>query len=192
MHTRYGIVALALLGGMVAACSQRSPATASSPAEPAVAAATRATPCDLLTDAEVRSVFPSAGSGKRNTQSLQYGLDRCAWKAPDGQIGIEVSKVEAKDFEGELRAELQGAVDPRVQGALARIRFQPVSGIGDHAIAVLENGDTKRGIYTDISLLAIQRDHRMAVLMIHHANADAPLPTLDTLKTLGGALASRL
>jgi len=192
MNTPHKLIALVLPVCLVAACSQRSPATASAPAASGVADAAAGTPCDLLTDAEVRSVFPQAGSGKRNTESLQYGLDRCAWKAADGQIGIEVSKVEAAAFEGELRAELQGTVDPLVQGALEQIRFQPISGIGDHAIAVLEKAGAKRGVYADISLLAIQRGHRMAVLMIHNANADAPLPTLDTLKNLGTALAARL
>ncbi|MFI4953618.1 MAG: hypothetical protein ACHP7M_10810 [Burkholderiales bacterium] len=89
-----------------------------------------------------------------------------------------------------MRGELQCAVDPRVQGAIDQI--QPVPDIGDHAIAVLEKADANRGIYTHIGFLAVQRGHRMAVLMIHDANSDAPLPTLETLKGLGGLLALRL
>lgn len=148
--------------------------------------------CNLLTDAEVRAVYPDASAGKRNTESLQYGLDRCAWETSTAQVGVEVSKVEANAFEGELRAELQGAVDPRIQGALDRIKFHPVDGIGDHAIAVLEKGDANRGTYTDIALLAIQRNHRMAVLMVHERSSDAPLPSLDSLRALGSRLAPRL
>ena len=146
--------------------------------------------CDLLTDAEVRQVFPPAASGKRNTESLQYGLDRCAWKTPTGQIGIEVSKVEAAAFENDLRGELQGAVDPRVNGALERIQFHKVAGIGDHAVAVLEKQDTQRGIYADITLLAIQHGHRMAVLMLNEGSPSAA--SLDRLKDLGYKLAPRL
>lgn len=206
MKTLLRSVAMALLAGCLSACSQHAAVDATAPAQTSVSSAPKAAtsashasstepvdnPCDLLTDAEIRGVFPKAQSGKRNTESLQYGLDRCAWETPTGQIGVEVSKVEAAAFENELRAELQGAVDPRVQGALDQIRFRPVPDIGDHAIAVLEKGDVKRGIYTDIALLAIQRNHRMAVLMIHDANRDAPLPTLDTLKGLGHPLATRL
>jgi uncharacterized protein (UPF0248 family) len=202
MHALRNIIVMTVLVGCVAGCSQETSSTnasapnvtsASSQSMTATVSTGPAdTACALLTDAEVRGVFPKAQSGKRNTESLQYGLDRCAWETPTGQIGVEVSKVEAAAFENELRAELQGAVDPRVQGAIDQIRFQPVSDIGDHAIAVLEKGDAKRGIYTDISLLAIQRNHRMAVLMIHDAHRDAPLPTLETLKGLGRPLASRL
>jgi hypothetical protein len=197
-------LALAILAGSLAACSRTNrdahPAAAAStpsatPATDAPAVASTGpvdNPCALLTDAEMRGVFPKAESGKRNTESLQYGLDRCAWATPSGRIGVEVSKVEAAAFEEELRGELQDAVDPRVRGALDRIRFQPVPDIGDHAIAVLEKADAERGIYADIALLAVQRGHRMAVLMIHDANPDAPLPTLDTLRGLGRPLATRL
>lgn len=200
------VIAIAVFAGCLPACSQTdqdahpTSSAAASPSRPAAnmpeTAATSTgpvdSPCALLTDAEIRGVFPEAQSGKRNTESLQYGLDRCAWETPTGQIGIEVSKVEAAAFENELRAELQGAVDPRVQGAVDRIRLQSIPDIGDHAIAVLEKADAKRGVYADIGLLAIQRGHRMAVLMIHDANRDAPLPTLDALKGLGRPLASRL
>jgi len=202
MHALRNIIAMAVLVGCASGCSLESPganasapnATSASSQSTTAAASTGPadSACALLTDAEIRGVFPKAQSGKRNTESLQYGLDRCAWKTPTGQIGVEVSNVEAAAFENELRAELQGAVDPRIQGAIDRIRFQPVADIGDHAIAVLEKGDAQHGTYTDISLLAIQRGHRMAVLMIHNANRDAPLPTLDTLKNLGRPLASRL
>ena len=191
-----------LLAGGVAACSQsneNAPAMGSVPIaqEAATQAATTALPtapvdnaCDLLTDAEIRQVFPTAAPGKRNTESLQYGLDRCAWKTPTGQIGIEVSKVEAGAFENDLRGELQGAVDPRVNGALEGIQFHKVEGIGDHAIAVLEKGDAQRGIYADITLLAIQRGHRMAVLMLNEGSPSAA--SLDNLKNLGHKLAPRL
>lgn len=146
--------------------------------------------CALLTDAEIRHVFPDAASGKRNTESLQYGLDRCAWKTATGQIGVEASNVEAGAFENDLRGELQGAVDPRVNRALDRIQFHQVDGIGDHAVAVLEKADPQRGIYADITLLAIQRGHRMAVLML---NEGAPSSSsLDNLKDLGRKLAPRL
>jgi hypothetical protein len=195
------ILAIALSVGGLCACSRTNQdahpaasASASAPATDAPASAVATGPvdnaCGLLTDSEVRAVFPQAASGKRNTESLQYGLDRCAWKTPTGQIGIEVSKVEAVAFEGELRAELQGAVDPRIQGALDHLRFESVAGIGDHAIAVLEKADAQRGILTDIDLLAIQRGHRMAVLMIHDAHA--PVPVLEAMKTLAAALAVRL
>ncbi|HET7161828.1 MAG TPA: hypothetical protein VFI32_04075 [Rhodanobacteraceae bacterium] len=200
--TRCAFVAI-LFAGCLSACSKSggdTPAAASAPVsvavQPSVAASAPTGPvdnaCNLLTDAEVRAVYPNATAGKRNTESLQYGLDRCAWNTPAGQIGVEVSKVEAAAFPKELRAELQGAVDPRVQGALDGIKFHAVDGIGDHAIAVLEKGDAKRGIYTDIALLAIQRGHRMAVLMVHERASDAPLPSLDTLQNLGRRLALRL
>lgn len=207
MHTFHKHFALALLIGCAAACSQQSPvvnadapgtlprSTASGSANPAPGAASKEaadSPCRLLTDAEVRSVLPEAGSGRRNTESLQYGLDRCAWDARTGQIGIEVSKVEAAAFENELRAELQGFVDPRIQGALGRIAFVSVPGIGDHAIAVREKEDAQRGILTDVALIAVQRGHRMAVLMVHYSNRDAGLPTLDSLKDLARPLAARL
>ena len=156
MHVLRNILVITLLAGCASACSdgadnhdtaQASVATPSSstPSQAAPSAASMGpvdNACDLLTDAEVRQVFPKAASGKRNTESLEYGLDRCAWETPTGQIGVEMSRVAAADFEQELRAELQGAVDPRVNGALDRIRFRAVEGIGDHAIAVMEKADS--------------------------------------------------
>lgn len=207
MHTLHKYLALAMLIACSAACSQQSPGVnpdaagrSPGPASPAPASAiagaasgeTADSPCRLLTDAEVRSVLPGAASGTRNTESLQYGLDRCAWEARTGRMGLEVSKVEPAAFENELRAELQGAVDPRIQGALGRIAFVTVPGIGDQAIAVREKGDAQRGILTDVALIAVQRGHRMAVLMIHQSSRDAGLPTLDTLKDLARPLATRL
>lgn len=197
MHALRTVLVMALVTG----CSKESPsANASAGPTPAsnhsVAATAPTGPidktCALLTDTEVRGVFPQAASGRRNTDSLPYGIDRCAWEAPTGQIGLEVSRGEAAAFEEELRGQLQGFVDPRIQGAVDRIRFQSVPELGDHAIAVLEKADAKRGIYIDIELLAIQRGHRIAVLTIHDANRDAPLLTLETLETLGRPLAARL
>jgi hypothetical protein len=203
--TRNALTAI-LLAVCLSACSrsgQDSAATAAAPVSPAMPATAQSTSssismdpvdnaCALLTDGEVRNVFPDAAAGKRNTESLQYGLDRCAWETPTGQIGVEVSKVEAASFEKELRAELQGAVDPRIQHAVDRISFHHVDGIGDHAIAVLEKADAQRGIYADIALLAIQRRHRMAVLMVHRPSVNAPSPTLESLQGLGRRLAVRL
>ena len=192
------VFAAAMLAACASACSRPGQDAAANAAATAAPTASNApvapadNACDLLTDAEVRQVFPKAASGKRNTESLQYGLDRCAWKTPTGQIGVEVSREEANTFAKDLRAELQGAVDPRVQGALDRLRFQPVDGIGDHAIAVLEKGDAKLGIYADVALLAIQRNHRMAVLMVHGGSLDVPAKTLDNLQRLGRPLAARL
>lgn len=207
MHTPYKYLALALVIACATACSQQgsvSGADASrqsagdtkpAPATPDAAASgndSGDSPCHLLTDAEVRSVLPQAASGKRNTESLQYGLDRCAWETRTGRIGIEVSKVEASAFESELRSELQGFVDPRIQGALDKIVFQSVPGIGDHTIAVREKADAQRGILTDIALIAVQRGHRMAVLTVQDSSRNAALPTLDSLKDLARPMAARL
>jgi len=206
MHATSALIVMTLLATCACGCSRGGDTDAAAPASAVMPASSAQTgkvtsvaptgpvdnACDLLTDAEVRQAFPKAESGKRNTASLQYGLDRCAWETPTGQIGVEVSKVEAAAFAQELRAELQGAVDPRVQGALDRIQFHPIEGIGDHAIAVLEKGDAKRGIYADITLLAIQRGHRMAVLMLREDSSDAPQPTLESLQGLGRQLAPRL
>lgn len=205
MHILRNIITIILLIACLAACSHDADSEATAQAgavvqpsiaaseSPAHAASTAPTDnaCDLITDAEIRRVFPSAESGKRNTESLEYGLDRCAWKVSNGQIGVEVSKVEAVDFESDLRGELQAAVDPRVDGALQRIQFHAVEGIGDHAIAVLEKADAHNGLYTDIALLAIQRGQRMAVLTVPGTLSEAPT-TLDSLKELGGKLAPRL
>jgi hypothetical protein len=202
---RHALTAVVLVV-CLSACSRSGndgAAIAAAPAPPAMSTAVPSTSsdvamdpvdnaCALLADAEVRNVFPDAAAGKRNTESLQYGLDRCAWKTPTGQIGVEVSHVEAAAFEKELRAELQGAVDPRMQHAADQIVFHRVDGIGDHAIAVLEEANAQRGIYADIALLAIQRRHRMAVLMVHPASAGAPSPALESLQELGRRLAMRL
>ncbi|MEO7063121.1 MAG: hypothetical protein ABI082_05010 [Dokdonella sp.] len=204
MHVLRNIIAMTLLAGWVSGCSSSADgnatvrAGAGAPISPKPSAVTARVPstapvenaCDLLTDAEVRQVSPNAAPGKRNTESLQYGLDRCAWKTPTGQIGVEASKVEAGAFENDLRGELQGAVDPRVNGALDRIQFHKVEGIGDHAVAVLEKADPQRGIYADITLLAIQRGHRMAVLMLNEGVPSSS--SLDNLKELGRKLAPRL
>jgi hypothetical protein len=201
------ITVMGLLIGAVSACSRQNPAVDESvPAKASTSAASVSSAsasvaastvpadnaCNLLTDAEVRGVFPQATAGKRNIDSLQYGLDRCAWQEPTGQIGVEVSKIEASAFENELRGDLTGFVDPRINGAIDNIHFQNIPGIGDKAIAVLEKADAKRGIYTDIALLAIQRGHRMAVLMARDVSPDAPLPTRESLVELGRKLASRL
>ena len=203
MHALRNIITVILLVACLAGCSHDGNATgrtgAAAPTSSAPKEAVISTKpmgpvdnaCGLLTDAEIRQVFPSAGSGKRNTQSLEYGLDRCAWKISSGQVGVEVSKVAPVEFESDLRGELQAAVDPRVQGALDRIRFHAVEGIGDHAIAVLEKVDAHNGLYTDIALLAIQRGQRMVVLTVPGSLSEAP-STLASLNELGSMLAPRL
>lgn len=202
MHTLHGFTLTILLVACTSGCSQHAPgadATASAQASAAVASAPAAAsvgpsdnPCALLTDAEVRAVFPKAEAGKRNTDGLQYGLDRCAWETPTGQVGVEVSRIEAGALESELRGQLTGAVDPQIQGAAEQIRLQTIAGIGDNAIAVLEQADAQRGILTDIALIAIQRGRRMAVLVAHDASTRAPPPSLDSLEDLGRKLAQRL
>ena len=203
MRGVHNIIAIILLAGSLSGCSSgadgnataKSGAGASNPTTPNAASVPSTAPvdnaCDLLTDAEMRQVFPGAESGKRNTASLEYGLDRCAWKTSTGLIGVEVSKVEAAGFEKELRAELQGAVDPRVAGALDRIAFHAIDGIADHAILIVENADAHNGIYADIALLAIQRGHRMAVLTEPGGTSD-PSAIRDRLEALGRKLAPRL
>ncbi len=208
MHTMGFSLSIVALAGLLSACSAHSPdaaviapsGVAMSPSSaPSRAKSSTAPPvsaenaCALLSDDDIRSFFPKAASGKRNTGSLEYGFDRCAWETPTGQIGVEVvTKVEADAFENELRGELTGVVDPTIEGAADQIVFQPIVGIGDHAIAILEKAEKQRGLLSDVALIAIQRGHRMAVLMVHEASSDAPLPTLDSLESLGRKLAARL
>lgn len=207
MNTTGFSMSMVALAGLLSACSAHSPdAAVTAPSDAALSPSSAPSKvksstaptvsaenaCSLLSDDDIHSLFPKAASGKRNTTSLEYGIDRCAWETPTGQIGVEVTKVEPDAFENELRGELTGVVDPTIEGAADRIAFQSIAGIGDHAIAILEKANAQRGVLSDVALLAIQRGHRMAVLMVHEASSDAPLPTLDALEALGRKLAPRL
>ena len=109
----FSIAALALCAG---GCSQSSPpsntSTAAAGAAPLASAAAAPidanSPCRLLTDSEVRAVFPDAKSGVPERTREEYGIRACVWDTPAGQFAVQVWASKGGSVDNEIRG-LAGA-----------------------------------------------------------------------------------
>lgn len=202
---------LALTCLALAACTASSPDASSSPAQDAqalhdatvaagaaqdpVASANPADPdsvCRLLTDAQVRAVFPSAHSGARERTREQYGIGACVWSGDFGRALLQTWQAKGRTADAEARGMVFGFIDPMSSSAADNIRYETIAGVGEQAVAVVEKQDAKRGIVTDIAMLMVRKNDQIIMLMcddlVHRDRAQA----LAALKSLGGAAADRL
>lgn len=190
-------VATALVALALAACGkpEGDPGTIANPptvaAAPVLAVAADG-PCRLLTDAEVRAVFPDAKTGKRNRSREEYGISACQWSGAHGDFVAEVWKAKGSSADNEIRGLMGGFVDPRMAAAEKNVRYESVSGVGDQACAVVEIEDEQRGVLSNVALLVARRGDQILALSspeLPHRERGA---ALRALRELGRVAARRL
>jgi len=162
---------------------------ASSAASPTVAEGPTDHPCKLLTDTEVRRVFPGAQGGTIRKES---GVPTCSWKSSGGTFVIVLSSKELQPIEKEMKGWSLAFLDPLMPGAARAVRYETLSDVGDRAMAVVERADVPRGILTDLAALITQRQNRQALLFSTELATRERAAALRALADLGRAVAKRL
>ena len=149
-------------------------------------------PCKLLTDAEVRKVFPKASTAKPERTREKYGIAACLWEHPAGRFAVQLMHADPKSTVEEARGLAIGFVDPLKPGAARNLRFEKIADVGEEAVAVVEQQDEKKGILADAAYLITQRgDRQIMILAMDLARADRAV-ALRTLADFGRAAAGRL
>ncbi len=204
-----GNILACLLVTVLAGCSKSSPGAAPTDAalpattaqpniaangagDPAVAPMAPNSPCRLLTDAEVRAVFPGVKAGQPERSREEYGIKACQWSADGGRFVAEVWKAKGSTADNEIHGLVEGFIDPVNQSAANNVRYEPVAGVGDQAFAVIETQDAKRGILTDIAMVVARKGDRILVLLSDDLAHRDRATALHALSDLGGAAAKRL
>ncbi len=149
-------------------------------------------PCKVLTDADVRKVFPDAKSGQRERRNEQYGMTACQWDYPGGRFGVQISIEKPGTVRDEIRGISIGIVDPLKPGAGSNVRYETIKGVGDEAMAFVEPADAKRGILSDSACLITQRGDQQVMLMSDSLAKRDRAEALKKLEELGRAAVGRL
>ena len=192
-------LALAMLLALpvLAACSGSEPATSepatSESATTAVATAASGQPadglCRLLTLDEVAATFPGAEAGKV-TEVPMEGVTACTWGIPAGRFVLE-SWPAAAPLSDEIHDLASGSLDPFKQTD-GLVRYETVAGVGDEALAVIEQQDETHGILSDMAILVAWRGDKILVILSDDLPRRDRKQALAALQALGSRAASRL
>lgn len=156
------------------------------------ASAANTDPCTLLTDREVRKVFANAKAGQLDRSKEKYGIVTCVWDHPGGTFFVQQSSHELGSWANESRGMIDGFIDPLRREARKAVRFEPLAGVGDRAMAVVERKDEARGILNDVAQLVVQVGPRQVRLFSSQLPQRERPDALAALQTLGRAAAGRL
>jgi hypothetical protein len=149
-------------------------------------------PCGLLTNAEVQRAFPGAKPGQLDRKLEAQGILRCVWNHTSGTVGIIEGTGELDPIEVEAGTWALGFVDPLNRGAEKHVRYERLAGVGDQAIAVVEQRDAAKGFLSDSAYLVVRRGNRQVTLMAMDLARRERVAALAVLKELGTAIAGRL
>jgi hypothetical protein len=175
-----------------AAPAATTTAVSTTAASPTVAAKTGDGLCRLLADAEVRRVFPEAKAGVPERTREQYGIRACVWDMPHGPFVLQQWEAHGGSADDEIRGLATGLLDPVNPKARNAIRFEPVAGIGEQAMAMVERKDDASGILTDAAILVSRSGgHFLELQSVDLARRDRAA-ALQALGNLGRAAVGRL
>lgn len=183
---------------IAAACSkQEAPTSTSQPAvaPTAVAQAGKgdiSNPCTLVSDAQVRKVFAQAKPGQLDRNLEKHGIVTCVWGHPGGTFYVQYSNHELASWADESRGMVDGAIDPMRPSAKQAVRFEPLSGVGDRAMAIVERKDEARGILNDVAQVVVQVGQRQVRLFSSQLSQRDRAEALKALEELARAAANRL
>ena len=149
-------------------------------------------PCKLLTDAEVREVFPDAKPGQRERTREEYGIVACLWNHPGGRFAVQVTHEKPGTVDNEIRGMAMGSVDPLNPAAREAVRYETIKSVGDQAMAIVEPADKQRGILDDVAYLVTQRGDQQIVLMSNALASRDRAAAVKALEELGKTAVSRL
>ena len=196
-----GLAALVIL----AACSPSAdPSAAKAGATPAVVpplttaaatAAPRVAPddaCRLLSDADIRAVFPGAGAGVRETTREKYGIRACVWETRAGRFALQRWTAKPGTVDNEIRGLAAGVLDPLKPAARSSVRYETLAGIGDQAMALVEAQNPSAGILADAAMLMTQRGDQLIELQSSELGRGDRAAALQSLSILGRAAVARL
>lgn len=193
-----GIVAMAMAAcdkpaaDIASSTTRTRPDPSATVADAGIPATDPDSPCRLLTDAEVRAVFPNAGPGERERTREQYGIAACVWSGDFGRFVAQTWEAKGNTAEQEARGLSNGFVDPLNPAAGNSVRYESVAGVGEQASAIVESQDTQRGILTDIAMLVARKDGQMLVLMSDDLTHRDRSEALAKLQSLARSAAARL
>lgn len=188
------LIALLCCGVLQACSRERSDeqAAASKPTKTA-GPPSIASPCSLLTDAEVREVVPSASSGKPDPSDAAAGIYSCVWNTATGRVWLQAYRSGPSTVDAEIHGLASGLVDPSTKQVGDQVRIQDVAKVGDRAMAFVEKIDPARGVLSSNAVLVTQRGQYTATLFAPElALGGDREAALRGLQTLGAHLASRL
>jgi hypothetical protein len=165
------------------------------PAEAAAAGAPPGDgPCALLTTAEVERAFPGTKPGRVDRTQEKYGVVSCRWDSPTGLFSIISSPDHAasESVRDEARGWTMAFLDPLRADAARNVRYEPLPGVGDEAIAIVEKEDAAKGFLQDGAILVVRRGTRQVSAMSSTLGRRDRAEALAVLAALGKAIASRL
>ena len=148
--------------------------------------------CTLLTAAEISAGFPGAKAGKADFSRNEYGITACEWDTATGTFILQNWKSEGDSALDEMEALMIGVIDPLKNSAMANIRFETMSGVGDQAVAVVEVKDEKKSILNDVAMLIAKRGDQVLVLAATNAARGDRAKVLAGLKSLAQKSLARL
>ncbi|MFS8136501.1 MAG: hypothetical protein ACMG50_00080 [Thermomonas sp.] len=191
---RNPILIALLCCGLLQACSREASEASDVASKAPVKAGppTIATPCSLLTDAEVREVAPLASSGRPDPSDLAAGIYACVWDTPTGRVWLQAYRTGPTTVDAEIHGFASGLVDPSKKQISDQVRIQDVPKVGDRAMAFAEKADPARGVLSSNAVLVTQRGDYMVTLFAPELALGDREAALRALQTLGGHLASRL
>jgi len=136
-------------------------------------------PCKLLTDADVRAVFPGASAGVRNRTVDEYGIVSCEWKHPGGRFAIQAF-TSSDSPESEARGFAAGFLDPTKNGLQDKLRVERIAA-GEGGVAIVERADAAAGVLTDAALAIVKRGK---LLLMLQSSALAQRPRAEAVKAM--------
>lgn len=140
--------------------------------------------CKLLTNVEVRQVFPGARDGVHETGAERYGVASCSWKLHEGHLGLNLID-DGDDLATEVRALVEAFVGPLRPDVARHVRLIKVAALGDAALGFAEPRNDAKGIPSPIALLMVQRGGKQITLFsnrtLTEAERDAAIRSLQDL-----------
>lgn len=149
-------------------------------------------PCTMLADASVALAVPGAQAGQPADEDAAVGISGCRWPLGAGAVMLQVFDSGSGSLAHELRSASLELVEIRKPNALAAVRIEQLTGIGDQAGAYVERLDSKRGIRKSSAVLMVQKNGHLAVLRIPQLADGDRGQALDAMKKLGLEIAARL
>lgn len=189
-----------LLFGL-AGCAQRdgqpdSSVTITSVAEGLVAAAPPGDACELLSDADVQRIFPGARGSQRDRTIEVLGMARCDWGAMNDGTNVTAGWLWKKP-EADMNLKQRIAGTARMFSGLQEpehlgLRFEPLSGMGDEAMMMIEPADPARGVLSSFAILVIRHGDQWVELRADPLAERDRTDALAALTELGRSAAGRL
>ncbi len=187
-RTRAICLIIATIAGSSAADLQVGAESRQSRTTPAIV-----NPCTLLTMADVHQAFPGAKAGELDRDQEKTGLLKCSWRTPSGRLFVftndginETPKEEAADTWALT------FLDPLRMDAKRHVRYEPLTGVGDQAIAVVERADKAKGFMQDAAILVVRRGKQQVAILSTDLPKRERADALRILGELGKAIAKRV